>query len=60
MDQRVEVIGFGLNWSHIKAGTIDGYVRTRLLRKTMDANNATLTYHAVTANERRSSEREEE
>jgi len=49
MDQRVEVIGFGLNWSHIKAGTIDGYVRTRLLRKTMEVQDMStqLTYRAI-------------
>lgn len=49
MDQRVEVIGFGLNWSHIKAGTIDGYVRTRLLRKTMEVQDIStqLTYRAI-------------
>lgn len=33
MDQQVEVLASGPNWSRIKAGTIDGYVRTRLLRK---------------------------
>lgn len=58
MDQRVEILGLGLNWSHIKAGTIDGYVRTRLLRKTMDVHSAALTYHAVTVDERRTAESE--
>lgn len=49
MDQRVEVLGLGLNWSHIKAGTIDGYVRTRLLRKTMEVQDMStqLTYRAI-------------
>lgn|GEM_PF-7066532 len=49
MDQRVEVLALGLNWTHIKADTIDGYVRTRLLRKTQEVKNIStpLVYRAV-------------
>ncbi|MDP2104286.1 MAG: SH3 domain-containing protein, partial [Candidatus Gracilibacteria bacterium] len=63
MDQRVEVLGAGPNWSHIKAGTVDGYVRTRLLRKTVDVQNssALLTYRAVSTDgrDRQEGDREE-
>lgn len=49
MDQRVDLLATGPNWSHVKANTIEGYVRTRLLRKTIDVQNLSnqLTYRAV-------------
>lgn len=34
-NQQVEVIAAGSNWTYIKAGATEGYIRTRLLRKTL-------------------------
>lgn len=54
MNERVEVIAGGPNWSQIKANTIEGYVRTRLLRKTLEMRNrdASLVYASVSGGER--------
>ncbi len=57
-NERVEVIAGGTNWTHIKANTVDGYVRTRLLRKTLELRNrdASLVYASVSAGERGTNE----
>lgn len=54
MNERVELVAGGPNWSHVKTSTIEGYVRTRLLRKTLELRNrdASLVYHSVSNGER--------
>lgn len=54
MNERVEVLAGGPNWSQVKANTIEGYVRTRLLRKTLEMRNrdASLVYASVSGGER--------
>ncbi len=53
-NERVELIATGPNWSQIKSKTIEGYVRTRLLRKTLELRNhdASLVYASVSGGER--------
>lgn len=54
MNERIEVLATGPNWSRIKANAIEGYVRTRLLRKTLEMRNrdASLVYASVSGGER--------
>ena len=54
MNERVEVIAPGPNWSQVKSNTVDGYVRTRLLRKTLELRNhdASVVYATVSSGER--------
>lgn len=54
VNERVELIAGGPDWSHVKASTVDGYVRTRLMRKTLEVRNrdASLVYHSVSTGER--------
>lgn len=49
MNEYIEILAGGLNWSHIKTGSTEGYVRTRLLRKTLELRNggASLGYHPI-------------
>jgi len=62
MNERVELLAGGPNWSRVKSNSIEGYVRTRLLRKTLELRNrdASLVYHSVSGGERGVSEREAE
>lgn len=58
MNERVELLAGGPNWSRVKTSTIEGFVRTRLLRKTLELRNrdASLVYHSVSGGERGVSE----
>lgn len=53
-NERVEVTASGPNWSQVKSTTIDGYVRTRLLRKTLEVRNhdASVVYATVSSGDR--------
>ena len=53
-NERVELLASGTNWSRIKSNTIEGYVRTRLLRKTLELRNhdASVVFATVSGGER--------
>lgn len=38
-NERVEILAIGTNWSQVKTSVVEGYVRTRLLRQTLELLN---------------------
>ena len=60
-NERVELLATGKNWTQVKTKAVEGYVRTRLLRKTLELRNhdASIVYVSVSNGERGMSEEKE-